>query len=35
MCNRLLSTILRWGRSGRDDTVVGFTTTCVIRAYHH
>ena len=23
------------GRHGRDHMVVGFTTTCVISAYHH
>jgi len=23
------------GRRGRDRMVVGFTTTCVISAYHH
>ena len=23
------------GRRGRDRMVVGFTTTCAIRAYHH
>jgi len=29
---------LKWksrGRRGRDRMVVGFTTTCAIRAYHH
>jgi len=24
-----------WGRRGRDRIVVGFTTICVISAYHH
>jgi len=24
-----------WGCRGRDRTVGGFTTTCVISAYHH
>ena len=24
-----------WGRRGRDRMVVGFTTTCVVGAYHH
>jgi len=27
--------ILRWDSRGRDCTVVGFTTTCEISAYHH
>ena len=26
---------LSWGRRGRDRLVVGFTTTCIISAYHH
>jgi len=29
-----LSTVY-WGRRGCDRMVVGFTTTCVINAYHH
>jgi len=24
-----------WGRRARDRMVVGFTTTCLINAYHH
>jgi len=28
-------TYLHWGRRGHDRMVVGFTTTCVISAYHH
>ena len=24
-----------WGQLGRDSTIVGFTTTCAISAYHH
>jgi hypothetical protein len=24
-----------WGRRGFDHMVVGFTTTCTIRVYHH
>jgi len=24
-----------WGRRGHDHMVVGFTTACAIRAYHH
>jgi len=24
-----------FGRRGRDHTLVGFTTTCAISAYHH
>ena len=24
-----------WGRRARDRMVVGFTTTCLISAYHH
>jgi len=32
LVNQLL---LSGGRRGRDHMVVGFTTTCVISAYHH
>ena len=27
--------LLQAGRRGRDRMVVGFTTTCVISAFHH
>jgi len=30
-----MSNILSWDHRGRDRMVVGFTTTCAIRAYHH
>jgi hypothetical protein len=33
--NTFSTTILITGRRGRDCMVVGFTTTCVISAYHH
>jgi len=31
----ILSSLPIQGRRGRDDMVLGFTTTCVIIAYHH
>jgi len=33
--NYMLTTVYMWGHRGRDHMVVGFTTTCVISAYHH
>ena len=31
----LIVYVIKWGRHGRDRMIVGFTTTCAIRAYHH
>ena len=33
--NYVVSEIRIWSRRGCNPMVVGFTTTCAIRAYHH
>jgi hypothetical protein len=32
---KLIVYVIKWGRHGRDRMIVGFTTTCAVRAYHH
>jgi hypothetical protein len=34
-CCQCFQSNLNWGRRRDDHTVVGFTTTCGISAYHH